>query len=374
MIDRSMSQVDVCQACRIKSEVCEYTSATSEHVLRLCELCVPKVAKKSLSPIEWLNLASVHTNEIFELHDDFYSLHGETFSSPTHSCWRVDEFQRDVNRLLDIAIAWSGNLDTDEGRSLIRHIRNMPAERVKAEFDSRFEATQYPRVRSALMGGARCGILPKQDASRLARAISKSVRPDQLHGWVQLSMNSLPWSVVRDKFFEVVHSMPPAKRRWELVTLHHLARPATRQQRQDVCSRFLRSLPPIDQSKALAMYCDLVDWEDRPSVVNQLLSVPELNTQAVTSQIPMGVARSDEPFWIWGQICAVCEPEWGVGVFGRERGCWRIVCAAVDVARGRHPEAVFPCVEAALASHPQAAKQWARIEDDLQSAGLWCDS
>ena len=39
---------------------------------RLCAPCAERMESRSLRPVEWSNLASVHSPWKFDLHDDFY--------------------------------------------------------------------------------------------------------------------------------------------------------------------------------------------------------------------------------------------------------------------------------------------------------------
>lgn len=363
-----------CEACRHNAAERVLSSATAGHAFELCLECTQRLSQFVLMPEQWLNVASVHTGHVLELHEDFYGLHGESRAMDPLEAWRVQDFAGDLHRLFDVVIAWNGELAFDEGYELIEKLRRFDPSQVKAELDARLVSAKYSNVCAALMNGAKCGILSDRDASKVARKLASSVGPDSLHEWVQLSMDRLPWPVIRDRFFEVVRALPPEARRFELVTLDHLARHVERARRKAVVAEFLRLLPPVDVLRSLAKYIDLVAAEDRPSLVTSLLADSVVSDQLVGAQDANEGSRSDAQYWAWGQIAAACDVDWSVHFFGSERGCWRVVCAAVEVALGRHADEVYPGVQAALRSEVGSDERWKHVEAELKSAGLWFES
>lgn len=67
-----------CEACRRNAAERVLSSATAGHAFELCLECTQRLSQFVLLPEQWLNVASVHTGHVFELHEDFYGLHGES--------------------------------------------------------------------------------------------------------------------------------------------------------------------------------------------------------------------------------------------------------------------------------------------------------
>lgn len=362
-----------CESCRAEGAIETVPSATDGHAFALCSRCSQSLRQQELSPEQWLNVASIHTGQVFELHEDFYGMHGERWDDDSADVWRIRDFRGNLQRLFDVVVAWSGDLELGKGRELIEELRQFNPSEVKAELESRLMAAKYTNVCIALMKAARCGIVSNSDASQVARRLASSVGADNLSAWVKLSMNRLPWPIIREKFFEVVRSVPPESRRFRLVALDHLARTVDPTRRKGVVAEFLRLLPPREVSRSLAMYVDLVNAPDRPGLVSELLADKVLSDQVAESQHPAGLSRNEAQYWDWGQVAAACGSDWSVQFFGRERGCWRIVCSAVEIALGRHAHKVYPGVQDALRSEVGLEERWSRVEAELKSGGLWVE-
>lgn len=106
-----------CQACRVRPvEVIEKCDDEMQPY-ELCKECHKRLLSYSLRPIEWYNLASIHTYNKFLLHDDFYEDNGEA-TQPEEAVEDADEYKapcidiidNDIELLLDYCIAkwWLG--------------------------------------------------------------------------------------------------------------------------------------------------------------------------------------------------------------------------------------------------------------------------
>lgn len=101
-----------CQACKIRQvEVIEKCDDEIQPY-ELCNECHKRLLSYSLRPIEWYNLASIHTFNKFLLHDDFYEDDGvatqpeedvegiEDLIAPS-----LDDVKENIESLIDFCIA-----------------------------------------------------------------------------------------------------------------------------------------------------------------------------------------------------------------------------------------------------------------------------
>ena len=71
-----MAIIKLCEACKVKEiKVVEISDDTNQPY-KLCYECHDRLLNYSLRPIEWYNLAIIHSNNKFLLHDDFYDEDG----------------------------------------------------------------------------------------------------------------------------------------------------------------------------------------------------------------------------------------------------------------------------------------------------------
>jgi hypothetical protein len=361
-----------CESCNLNVPLQTLHSATPGHVFDVCTECAGRIRNYTLSSLNWLNLASVHSSQVLELHDDFYNQHGESQAKRSIRGWRVRDFRGDVSRLFDVLIAWNGELDSDDGQQLLGELKQLHHTTVAAEVDKRLVGAKHSNVCRAILNASRYSIFPNNLAASLAVGMSQSVRPDNLYEWVRASVDRLPWAIVRDKFFGVIQSIDAAKRRFELVTLKYLIESQDRTKRKMSMAEFLSLLPPIDVAHSLARYVDLVDAEDLPKIIVDLLDDKHRGMHRCRIDGP-DVSRSDSQYWAWGQIAAVCDPSWVEHFFGENLGRWRVVCSACEVAQGHLPNSVCPAVHKSLGLQVDANEHWSRLTAKLKSVGLWVD-
>jgi len=116
-----------CQACKEKAvEVIEKCDDEIQPY-ELCQECHRRLLSYSLRPIEWYNLASIHTFNKFLLHDDFYEDDGEATQPEEeievfegHNAPLLNNVASNIELLLDYCIAkwW---LEEDMIKCLKKH-------------------------------------------------------------------------------------------------------------------------------------------------------------------------------------------------------------------------------------------------------------
>jgi hypothetical protein len=100
-----------CEACRLFSGEVSIDSDEPRQPYWVCVSCANRLQNRSLRPLEWFNLAAIHSPSKFLLHDDFYDQHGvatysqapvvgaEQLPAPT-----LSQVAGDLDRLLDYAL------------------------------------------------------------------------------------------------------------------------------------------------------------------------------------------------------------------------------------------------------------------------------
>ena len=104
----------VCQACRLRPVVQEISLETEKEFgpYKLCQPCAHRLEKLSLRPLEWFNLAAIHSPWRYHLHDDFYDDDG-TAGQPDELMENLEQFpipslseiKRDLERLVDMVMS-----------------------------------------------------------------------------------------------------------------------------------------------------------------------------------------------------------------------------------------------------------------------------
>jgi hypothetical protein len=103
---------DQCEACRIRPVEFIVEDDDPRQPYRLCGPCAYRLRTLSLRPLEWFNLAAIHSPWKFLLHDDFYSEEGmatqprEAVEHPhRYPAPTLELVKDDLERLLDYAMA-----------------------------------------------------------------------------------------------------------------------------------------------------------------------------------------------------------------------------------------------------------------------------
>ncbi|MDF2672068.1 MAG: hypothetical protein K0R09_333 [Clostridiales bacterium] len=130
-----------CQACKIRQvEVIEKCDDEIEPY-KLCHECHERLLSYSLRPIEWYNLASIHTFNKFLLHDDFYEDDGvatqpekDVDEAKDLMAPALDSVKDSIESLLDYCIAkwW---LEEDMISCLKYHMPHLLLQSIKIRFD-----------------------------------------------------------------------------------------------------------------------------------------------------------------------------------------------------------------------------------------------
>lgn len=370
----------LCESCREVSRALTPVQSHSEgHVFLLCELCQTRLREQRLMPIQWLNLACMHTYHVFELHDDFYTLFGRS-DCEEGDPWEVRDFRESVDRRVDVLIAWNGELGDAEGRELVGYLRKFESADVIGVLTERMQTSPYRAVHSALTNVLQYQIVDKKATALLSRQWALDRPIVDLYDWVVLSRTCLPWTVVRDRFFEVVKAEHPNSRRFELGTLSKLVEGQPDPVRAKTVLEFLQLTPAFEAVQLLGMDCTLLAAQDRVVVADVLLgdaawtSVAESEELSLPKATPDSFDRTFSAYWAWGQVAAASgDVEWTKRVFGETRRWWRTVSAAAVVGQGRQQDRVFPAVARAVENNANKLREWSTLELDLKSSGLWVE-
>jgi hypothetical protein len=148
-----MKITDLCEACKINEINVVETSDDPDQPYKLCNQCHERLLKYSLRPIEWYNLAVVHSPNKFLLHDDLYEEDGEACQpeedlvvTKKDKAPTLREVRNDLESLLDFSITrWF--LEGDVINALKKHDKLATLSSVK----SRFYGTENHKVKSRML-------------------------------------------------------------------------------------------------------------------------------------------------------------------------------------------------------------------------------
>jgi hypothetical protein len=148
-----MAITDLCEACKRNEINVVETSDDPNQPYKLCNQCHERLLKYSLRPIEWYNLAAVHSPNKFLLHDDFYEEDGEAcqpeedvFVTKKEKAPTLRAVRNDLESLLDFSITrWF--LENDIIDALKKHDTQETLISVK----SRFYGTENDEVKSRML-------------------------------------------------------------------------------------------------------------------------------------------------------------------------------------------------------------------------------
>lgn len=131
---------ELCEACKINLISVEEQSDDENQPYRLCLGCRDRLVKYSLKPIEWYNLAVIHSPKKFLLHDDLYDDDGEATQpeedvdvSDDDRAPSLESVQDDLDLLLNFSITrWF--LEDDLISALNKHDKYFLLDSVKYRF------------------------------------------------------------------------------------------------------------------------------------------------------------------------------------------------------------------------------------------------
>ncbi|AGK53676.1 hypothetical protein [Bacillus sp. 1NLA3E] len=144
---------ELCEACKINEINVVETPDDPNQPYKLCYQCHERLLKRSLRPIEWYNLAVVHSPNKFLLHDDFYEEDGEACQpeedvvvTKKDKAPTLRNVRNDMESLLDFSITrWF--LEADVINALKKHDNQKTLSLVK----SRFYRTENYEVKSRML-------------------------------------------------------------------------------------------------------------------------------------------------------------------------------------------------------------------------------
>jgi hypothetical protein len=144
---------DLCEACKRNEINVVETSDDPNQPYKLCNVCHERLLKYSLRPIEWYNLAVVHSPNKFLLHDDFYEEDGEAYQpeedvvvTKKDKAPTLRKVRNDLEPLLDFSITrWF--LEGEVINALKKHDKLTTLSSVK----SRFYGTENYEVKSRML-------------------------------------------------------------------------------------------------------------------------------------------------------------------------------------------------------------------------------
>lgn len=148
-----MAITDLCEACKRNEINVVEASDEPNQPYKLCNQCHERLLKYSLRPIEWYNLAVVHSPKKFLLHDDFYEEDGEACQpeedvivTKKDKAPTLQEVRNDLESLLDFSITrWF--LEDDVIKAFKKHDNQKTLSSVK----SRFYGTENYEVKSRML-------------------------------------------------------------------------------------------------------------------------------------------------------------------------------------------------------------------------------
>ncbi|MFB3167394.1 hypothetical protein P5G62_009755 [Neobacillus sp. 179-C4.2 HS] len=144
---------NLCEACKINEINVVEQSDDTDQPYKVCSQCHERLLKYSLRPIEWYNLAIIHSPNKPLLHDDLYDEDGEScqpeedvFVTKKNKAPTLKNVRNDLESLLDFSITrWF--LEDDVIKALNKHDNQLTLNSVK----SRFYETENYEIKTRLL-------------------------------------------------------------------------------------------------------------------------------------------------------------------------------------------------------------------------------
>jgi hypothetical protein len=148
-----MAITNLCEACKINEINVVETSDDPDQPYKLCNQCHERLLKYSLRPIEWYNLAVVHSPNKFLLHDDFYEEDGEACQpeedvlvTKKDKAPTLRAVRNDLESLLDFSITrWFLE------NNIINALKKHDTQKTLISVKSRFYGTENYEVKSRML-------------------------------------------------------------------------------------------------------------------------------------------------------------------------------------------------------------------------------
>jgi len=148
-----MATTTLCEACKQHVATVTETSDEPKQPYHVCPQCHERLVNYSLRPIEWYNLAVVHSPNKFLLHDDFYDEDGEAYQpeedfevEEEEKSPRLQDVQHDIESLLDFSITkWF--LEEE----LIHALKQHPKQQLLVSVKARFYGTENYEIKARML-------------------------------------------------------------------------------------------------------------------------------------------------------------------------------------------------------------------------------
>ncbi|WP_240667861.1 hypothetical protein [Bacillus pumilus] len=148
-----MEKAALCEACQKNAMNVVENSDEPKQPYQLCHPCHKRLLNYSLRPIEWYNLAVLHSPKQFLLHDDFYGEDGQAFQleddvivTKEDKAPTLQDVRQDLASLLDFSITrWF--LEGDVIDALKQH----DEKKILDSVQSRFDETRHVEVKSRMI-------------------------------------------------------------------------------------------------------------------------------------------------------------------------------------------------------------------------------
>lgn len=197
-----MMITDLCKACKRNKFIVEETSDDPDQPYKLCKQCHERLLKYSLLPIEWYNLAVVHSPNKSLLHDDFYDENGDACQpeedvivTKKDKAPTLKNVRKDLESLLDFSITrWF--LEDDVINSFKKHDKQTTLKSVQ----SRFYGTKNYEIKSRMLEIV-ANVLGSS-ASEWVRELWKNYDEELLYPISRATASSLPIEEGLNNVFE----------------------------------------------------------------------------------------------------------------------------------------------------------------------------
>jgi hypothetical protein len=199
----------LCEACRSAAVERVVDADDPEQPYHVCAACARRLETCSLRPLEWFNLAAIHSPYKYLLHEDFYDEQGvaeqprQAVQSPEHyPAPTFQSAQRDLERLLDYAMTrW--RLEN----KVVRALGNYDKEDVLNSLRQRVE--KYPNFALESMAYEICTTALGQVAGDWIRERWRSWRPRTLFTLSYATASCLPFDEGYNKVVQALMDVPP---------------------------------------------------------------------------------------------------------------------------------------------------------------------
>ena len=182
----------VCEACRRAPAVEAIENEEPGEPYRVCSECGERLSQRALRPLEWFNLAAIHSWKKHLLHDDFYDQDGKAWQPASEDLSvegspapTLNEAARSLERLVDFCMTrWA--VDHSEYEAFRAFDERSIAELLKARAEG---GNWYIFARSMRLVA---NVLGAEAAPWVRGQYQRSVESDLLFSWAEAAAKCLP--------------------------------------------------------------------------------------------------------------------------------------------------------------------------------------